>query len=196
MPSTLKRLRKNISKPAPPLDPQPCSHQPSSSPLSTSFPSSKLPPQNPKRNPPGTTGPLPGPPPPGPSVVATHPFEPRPCAALLNPDVSSMDPDAAPKSLRAQNPYLHTTPRERLQPRSSSPVRLLMYFSQPPWAPHALLARVSEQPYARLAPPNHDVLPANKGPACRQEQYPWRKNHPLPATHPLTQGSSLPVLWL
>ncbi|KAJ1130090.1 hypothetical protein NDU88_008446 [Pleurodeles waltl] len=65
--------------------------------------------------------------------------------------------DAAPKKRRrrrAQNPCLHTAPRERPQPYASTPAILVMRFSQPPLAPPALHARVSEPPCAHLALPD------------------------------------------
>ncbi|KAJ1163309.1 hypothetical protein NDU88_003769 [Pleurodeles waltl] len=97
-----------------------------------------------------------------------------------------MDPDAAPKRRQcrwAQNPCLHNAPRERPEPTSSA--LLVMYSGQPPWAPPALLARVSELPYAHLAPPDYDALPDNKGPACRQEHYTRRKKHMTPLPPPI-----------
>ncbi|KAJ1140120.1 hypothetical protein NDU88_006480 [Pleurodeles waltl] len=118
---------------------------------------------------------------------------------MLTTRCTPMDPDAAPKRRRrrrAQNPYLHTAPRERPQPTSSALVLLVMYSGQPPWAPPAFLARVSEPPYARLAQPDHGALPDNKGPACWQEHYPWWQNHPTPLPPPLPPRSTLCALGL
>ncbi|KAJ1170812.1 hypothetical protein NDU88_002683 [Pleurodeles waltl] len=95
-----------------------------------------------------------------------------------------MDPNAAPKRRwcrRAQNPCLGTAPRERPQPTTSALALLVMHSSQPLWAPPALPARVSEPPYARLAPPDHNALPDNK--ASGKPRNPFRR----PAAFETTQ---------